>query len=314
MRRRSLLVAVLALVLWILATLVAGYWLLPPLLLAGPVPARTETERAAIRARLASGGALWKQVRVLGGEGRPLEVWRLQRTGSRGVVIYLHGFGDDAWGTLGRAAELADWDAVGFSFRGRDRDPAAACTLGGWERQDVAAVVKDLQAEGVQRGRIILAGWSMGAAVALLALEDLERDGGPLGGALLECPFEDLQAATRDHLRGTLGPFEVLARPAEWLALGRAGRLARFDPAAVSPRRAARGLRTPLAMVTGGADRDTPVAGVLALGVPDLTVVPGAGHCEASSRLAGGWGAWAASRLARWQPRQHGTGPAMAGP
>lgn len=311
MRRRTLLVAVLALLLWALATVAAGLWLLPPLLLAGPVPPRTEAERARVRASLAAPGEVWEQNRVLGGEDRPLEVWRLRRRGSPGVVVYLHGFGDDAWGTLGRAAGLAAWDAAGFSFRGRDRDPGVPCTLGGWERQDVAAVVRSLEAEGVPRRRIVLAGWSMGAAVALLALEDLERQGGPLGGALLECPFEDLRAATRDHLRGTLGRWEILARPAEWLALGQAGRRARFDPESVSPRRAARHLRTPLAVVTGDADRETPLAGVRALAVPDLTVVRGAGHCEAGNRLAGGWGGWARARLGRWGA---GKGPAIVGP
>lgn len=313
MRRRSLLAAILALVLWVLATVVAGLWLLPPLLLAGPVPQRTEADRAAVRARLAAPGETWEQRQVLGGEARPLEVWRLRRPASLGVVVYLHGFGDDAWGTLGRAAELARWDAVGFSFRGRDRDPAVPCTLGGWERRDVAAVVRSLEAEGVARQGIVLAGWSMGAAVALLALEDLEREGGPLGGALLECPFEDLPAATRDHLRGTLGALETLARPAERLALAQAGRRARFDPEAVSPRRAARHLRTPLAVVTGDADRETPLEGVRALAVADLTVVPGAGHCEASTRLAGGWGGWAQARLERWGAG-NGKGPAVAGP
>lgn len=302
MRRRTLITAALALLMWGLATIGVGLWLLPSLLLAVPVPPRSAAEREAVRTSLLSPGAAWTRAEAAGGEGRVLELWRLRRPGSKGVVIYLHGFGDDAWGTLGRAAELPDWDALGFTFRGRDRAPQVPCTLGGWERLDVAAAVKHLQGEGVPRQRILLAGWSMGAGVALLALQDLEAEGGPLGGALLECPFADLRAATRDHLRGTLGPFEVLARPAEALALRQVQHLARFDPEAVSPLRAARNLRTPVALVTGDADRETPVAGVrgIAAGHPDLTVVPGAGHCEASNRLPGGWGAWAGQRLVRW--------------
>jgi pimeloyl-ACP methyl ester carboxylesterase len=302
MRRRALISALVALLLWGLATLVVGSWLLPPLLLAVPTPSRQEADRDALRVKLRQPGDSWERQAIRGGEDRPLDVWRLRRPGSLGVVIYLHGFGDDAWGTLGRAADLPGWDAVGFTFRGRDLDPAAPCTLGGWERKDVAAVVKRIEAEGVPRQRIILAGWSMGAGVALLALEELESDGGPLGGALLECPFEDIRAATRDHLRGTLGRFEILARPAEELALRQVRRLARFEPDSVSPRRAARNLRTPVALVTGDADRETPVAGVRAIAAEnaDLTIVPGAGHCEASNRLPGGWGAWASERLKRW--------------
>lgn len=39
---------------------------------------------------------------------------------------------------------------------------------------------------------------------------------------------------------------------------------------------------------------------LLAATNPDLTIVPGAGHCEASNRLPGGWGAWANLRLQKW--------------
>lgn len=299
MRRRFLLTALVALLLWGLATVAAGMWLLPPMLLGVQGPQRDEGVRAEVRARLGRSGGSWERSETTGGEGQLLEVWRLRRSDSLGVVIYLHGFGDDAWGTLGRAAELPGWDAVGFTFRGNGNAP---CTLGGWERKDVAAVVRRLEFEGIPRQRIVLAGWSMGAGVGLLALEELEADGGPLGGALLECPFEDIRAATRDHIRGTLGGFEILVRPAEELALHRVGKLAQFDPEAVSPRRAARSLRTPVAFVTGDAGRETPVAGVRAIAAThaDLTVVSGAGHCEASNRLPGGWGSWAGERLRRW--------------
>lgn len=281
---------------------IAGWSLLPSMLLSAPLPARTEAERERVRAELSAGGSRWESFELPGGQARPLEVWRLHRPGSKGVVIYLHGFGDDAWGTIRRAADLPGWDAVAFTFRGRDRHPDVPCTLGGWERFDVVAVVRHLEGQGVPRSRMVLAAWSQGAGVSLLALSDLERPGQPLGGALLECPFEDLGEAARNHLKASLGPWEVLLRPAEWIALRRAGHLAAFDPGSVSPRMASRNLRTPLALITGAADRQTPVEGVLAIaeGHPDLTIVPGAGHCQASGQLPGGWGDWARTRLARW--------------
>jgi len=234
MLRRSLHTAIAVLALWCLATYLAGYWLLPPLLLKAPMPVREEAVRAAIRANLVTPGASWDCAGIKGGEDRPLE------------------------------------------------------------------------AEGVPRQRIVLAGWSMGASVALLALQDLEIEGGPLGGALLECPFADMRAATKDHLRGTLGLFEFLARPAEVLALEQAGWLAHFDYKAVSPVLASEKLRTPVALISGDADREAPVAGVRAIAVhhTDLTVVPGAGHCEASNRLPGGWGGWALVRIHRWGARR----------
>jgi pimeloyl-ACP methyl ester carboxylesterase len=288
--------------LYLLLTLVLGWFLLPPLLLNASLPPRTEQERCELRSRLATPGSRWESFEVLGGEDVPLKVWRLHRPDPVGVMIFLHGFGDDAWGTLGRAADQPGWDAVGFTFRDRDRHPENPCTLGGWERRDVVAVVRRLEREGVPRSRMVLAAWSQGAGVALLALEDLEREGDPLGGALLECPFEDLSEASRNHVRSMLGRWEFLLRPAERLALARAGQIARFDPDRVSPGDAARRLRTPLALVTGAADRVTPLDGVrrIAGGHPDLTIVAGAGHCQASGRLPGGWLAWSRTRLMRW--------------
>ena len=301
--RKAMTITGLALVIvWFSLNAYVGWNLLPPMLLNAPVPMRTEAQREGVRTRLASPGSHWESTRLAGGEGRPLEFWRLHRPHPKGVAIFLHGFGDDVWGTIGRAWDLPDWDAVGFTFRGRDQHPEVPCTLGGWERFDIAAVVKHLEGQGIPRSRMILAAWSQGAGVSLLALADLEKDGGPLGGALLECPYEDIGEAAKNHVKLALGAWEPLARPAEWIALRRAGRLAAFNPLRVSPREAAVGLRTPIALITGDADRETPVSGVRAIAAahPDLTVVPGAGHCQASGRLPGGWRGWAGPRLARW--------------
>lgn len=113
----------------------------------------------------------------------------------------------------------------------------------------------------------------------------------------------DLRDAARNDLKGMLGGVEWTARPAEHLALWRAGRLAGFDPDAVSPLNAARGLRTPLALLAGDADGITPLAGVQAIasvsGAP-LTVVPGANHLEAGRKLPGGWKPWADAKLRAW--------------
>ncbi|MFZ1614787.1 MAG: hypothetical protein WAT51_11475 [Holophaga sp.] len=302
MRRLLFAFSASVLFVWGAASLVAGFWVLPPMLLNAPIPQRTEADREQVRARLLVPGAQWTKARVEGGERRALEVWHLHRPKAKGVVIYLHGFGDDMWGSIGRAADLPEWDAVGFTFRGRDRHPEVPSTLGGWERADVVAVVHHLEAAGVPRARILIAAWSQGAGVALLALSDLENWGIPLAGALLECPYETLAEAAKNHLRLALGSFELLARPAEWLALRKAGRSADFNPEEVSPIWVAPSLRTPLALITGDADRETPVAGVrrIARNHPDLVVVPGAGHCEASGRLPGGWKGWAEGRLSAW--------------
>ncbi|MBI1754399.1 MAG: alpha/beta fold hydrolase [Acidobacteria bacterium] len=302
MRSRWIRFPLFALAAWVVASVGLGWWVLPGLLLHPPLPIRTEFQREAVRKELlAQGGALTRH-EVMGGEGARLELWRLRRGHPRGVVLYLHGFGDDVWGTLGQARALPEWDAAGFTFRGRDRDPGRPCTLGGWERADAVAAVHHLMAEGFSPNRFLIAGWSMGAGVALLALEDLEREGVHLGGALLECPFQNLRRAAQDHLRGTLGAFEPVARLAERVAIRAAGRQAHVDPAQVDPARSADRLQVRIALITGSADGDTPVDGVrrVARAHPDLTVVEGAGHCEASRQLPGGWGGWARARIEAW--------------
>ncbi len=285
----------------VLLNLLAGWAILPPMLLDAPLPARTEAERSALRARYCAPGCAWTSETLVGGEGRPLTVWRLHRPASRGVAVLLHGFGDDAWGGVSRVKDLPELDAVTFTFRNRDLDPRAPSTLGGWEREDTAAVVRHLVTRGVPRNRIVLVGTSQGAGVALLALERLEGQG-PLGGALLESPFESLQEAARNHVQGTLGTAEWLLRPGERLALLRAGRLGHFRPADVSPLEASRHLRTPIALLAGDADDITPIHGVRAIASfhPDLTLVHGARHMEAGVLVPGGWRVWAELRLAKW--------------
>jgi predicted alpha/beta-fold hydrolase len=289
-------------IVWVVASAVVGWWVLPNLLLHPSVPVRTETFRAQVQADLQGPKDALIRTQIQGGEGQALELWHLKRSAPKGAVIYLHGFGDDVWGTLGRARALPEWDAVGFTFRGRERDASTPCTLGAWERKDVVAAFHYLEAVGFSSDRILIAGWSMGVGVALLACEDLEKEGKRTGGALLECPFEDLEHAARDHIRGTLGPLEVTARLAEWVAIRAAGHLAQFDPAQVSPLRSSEWIVGRVALISGDVDRETPIEGVkkIARFHPDLTVISGAGHCEASNRFPAGWEAWARVRLAAW--------------
>lgn len=299
---RSLLRAGLtSFVLYWAVSLLAGWWL-PSLLLNAPLPQRPPGEVEASLAALAGEGGQWTVHPVSSGMGVTLRVHWLHRPHAKGAAILLHGFGDDALGTAPRLRDLPGLDVLCFTFRGRDLVPETPSTLGGHERGEVAAVVRFLEGAGWPRNRQILVGTSQGAGVAILALADLEGQGEPLAGALLESPFMDLQDASRNHLRGTLGGVEVLARPAEWLGIWRAGRIAGFDPAAVSPVRASQGLRTPLALLAGDADPITPLSGVQAIARnhPDLTIVPGAGHLGAGTMVPGGWKAWADLRLRRW--------------
>jgi dienelactone hydrolase len=141
-------------------------------------------------------GGTWESHRVA-----RLTLWRLRRrTPAPGVVLLLHGFGDDRWGTSPALKWFPDLDAAIFTYLGRDealRDGLAApmVTFGAQESREVVQMVHTLERLGTPRNHILLMGRSLGASVGLLALAQLEREGkGPLGGFI----WEGAPASSRD--------------------------------------------------------------------------------------------------------------------
>jgi hypothetical protein len=128
-------------------------------------------------------------------------LWRLRRrTPARGMVLLLHGFGDDRWGTSPAVRWFPGLDAVIFTYFRRDEALRAGrrpppVTFGARESQEVVDIVHGLELQGTPRNRIVLMGRSLGASVGLLALVRLEREGkGPLGGIV----WEGAPASSRD--------------------------------------------------------------------------------------------------------------------
>jgi len=154
-------------------------------------------------------GGAW-QVRTIGSRA----VWLLRRrTAAPGLVLLLHGFGDDRWGTSPAVRWFPGLDGAIFTYLGRDEAIRAGrkpppVTFGVRESQEVVEVVHGLEAQGTPRSRILLMGRSLGASVGLLALAQLEREGqGPLGGIV----WEGAPAGSRDFaerlVRGTRDRF-----------------------------------------------------------------------------------------------------------
>ncbi|WP_243300994.1 alpha/beta hydrolase [Geothrix oryzisoli] len=180
-------------------------------------------------------GGIWTSEEVEG-----LQLWRLQRKApSPGVVLLLHGFGDDRWGTSPALKWFPGLDAAIFTYRRRDDalragGPAPAVTFGVAESRDVVRIVHHLEASGIPRRRILLLGRSLGASVGLMALADLEREGrGPLAGLI----WEGAPASSRSFAeRLVRGPedrwWHGLAPPIGALASWAAGRMGAYDPAA----------------------------------------------------------------------------------
>ncbi len=178
-------------------------------------------------------GGTWSHEEVDG-----LQLWRFTRpTPSPGVVLLLHGFGDDRWGTSPALKWFPRLDAAIFTYRRRDDalrrgGPAPAVTFGVTESQEVVRIVHHLEDSGVPRQRILLLGRSLGASVGLLALADLEREGrGPLAGII----WEGAPASSRSFAeRLVRGPedrwWHLLAPPIGRAAAFTAGRLGGYEP------------------------------------------------------------------------------------
>ncbi len=217
-----------------------------------------------------------------GGEGDPggrwactevegLQLWTLQRPHpSRGIVLLLHGFGDDRWGTSPALRWFPREDAAIFTYLRRDEALRAGSrrpyvTFGAREAGEVVAVVHALEARGWARNRILLMGRSLGASVGLIALGRLESEGrGPLAGLI----WEGAPLGSRDFAeRLVRGPkdraWHVLAPPiGAWAAAWAAAR-GDYAMAATDPRQALahRNLRTPSLVFLALQDRLAPQSG-----------------------------------------------------
>lgn len=232
-----------------------------------PVPlARVEaTYRDLAAGRDGDPGGTWSSEEV-----DDLQLWRLRRREpAPGVVLLLHGFGDDRWGTSPALKWFPGLDAAIFTYRRRDDAlrggaPAPAVTFGVEESRDVVRIVHHLEATGIPRRRILLMGRSLGASVGLLALADLEREGrGPLAGLI----WEGAPASSRSFAeRLVRGPedrwWHVLAPPIGAIASRAAGRMGGYAPADTDLLRRTVGLRfaTPSLCFLATQDRLAPPA------------------------------------------------------
>jgi hypothetical protein len=169
-----------------------------------------------------------------------LDLWRFHRPfHAPGVVLLLHGFGDDRWGTSPALKYFPTLDASIFTYRRRDDAQRAGgsvppVTFGAEESREVARMVHHLEASGTPRRQILLMGRSLGASVGILALSDLEREGkGGLGGFI----WEGAPASSRSFAeRLVRGPKDLwwhsLAPIIGAIAAKTAGWLGHYDPAA----------------------------------------------------------------------------------
>lgn len=168
----------------------------PPFYKAQPLSRVEGTYRELAAGGFGDPGGTWSSEEVSG-----LQLWRLRRSKpTQGVVLLLHGFGDDRWGTSPALRSFPELDAAIFTYLRRDDamrngGPAPRVTFGVRESDNVVTIVHHLESKGTPRRQIVMMGRSLGASVGLLALAKLEAEGrGPLGGII----WEGAPASSRD--------------------------------------------------------------------------------------------------------------------
>jgi pimeloyl-ACP methyl ester carboxylesterase len=206
--------------------------------------------------------------------GIHLRGW-LFRTGRprRGLVVYLHGVGDNRASGLGVAAHFTalGFDVLAYDGRAHGESGGDACTYGFYERRDLARVIDKMGG-----GPVLAFGVSLGAAVALQTAAEDPR----IALLVTVAPFSDLwtAASERAPFFASRGNIEEAFRLAEAQA--------NFRADDVNPAKAAVQIRAPVLVIHGAEDHETPPAHservFRALAGPKRRVlVPGAHHNDA---------------------------------
>lgn len=191
----------------------------------------------------------------------------------RGLVVYLHGVGDNRASGIGVAAHFTalGFDVLAYDSRAHGESGGDACTYGFYEKKDLSRAI-----DKVGGGPVLALGASLGAAVALQAAADDPR----IALVVAVSAFSDLRtvAAERAPFFASRGNIDEAFRLAEAEA--------RFRADEVNPAAAAARIRVPVLVIHGANDRETPPAHseriTRALAGPKkLLLVPGVGHNDA---------------------------------
>jgi pimeloyl-ACP methyl ester carboxylesterase len=213
------------------------------------------------------------QSAVFAGAGVMLKGWQCRTLGhARGTVIYLHGVADnrESASSIIRRYNAKGFDVIAYDSRAHGESDGSACTYGYLEKHDLLEIV-----DTAEYRPIVLIGTSLGAAVALQAAALDAR----IAGVVAAETFSSLRTVAIERAPWVLTD-NMIAR-----AFRLAEQSGRFELGAISPERAAAGIRAPVLLIHGAEDHATLPAHsqrVMAAlrGPKRLILVEGAGHNE----------------------------------
>lgn len=218
-------------------------------------------------------GLNFEPLKLRTSDGVTLDAWFVPHASSKKAVVVCHGYPMDKSDVLGLTHFLASgFNLLYFDFRATGRSGGYWLTGGPREALDIDAAVEWLKARGL--ADIGAYGFSMGAASVLQAPNPAIK------ARVADAPYAELDAALRRAF-AFLGPLRrpVLAGISFWgrVFFGR-------STGSVSPARAAAGLKTPVLLIHGTADRvlgpGQSRAIKAAAPAAELWIVDGAGHGE----------------------------------
>jgi uncharacterized protein len=226
-------------------------------------------------------GVPYEPLDMLSADGLRLRGWWLGHAENRAVVVGSHGHTGRKEDLLGIGTNLwrAGFSVLLFDYRGRGESEAWAQTLVSREVDDLQAAIAAAaqRAPGAPLGVI---GFSMGAAVALLAAADNPQ----VSAVVADSPFTSGAAVVAHGVNRELRiPAGPLVRAADELVARLHGyRFSQVQPIAAVARLAPR----PLLLIHGDHDSVIPVSHAhqlaAAAGEPrELWIVPGVEHCGA---------------------------------
>jgi len=207
------------------------------------------------------------------GEGVSLRGWRGRASGDRrGTLIYLHGVADNRASGAGviERFRMRGFDVVAYDSRAHGESGGESTTYGFFEREDLRRVL-----DAIDPGPVVLFGSSLGAAVALQTAAVDRR----ISAVVAAESFSDLRTVVTER-----APF-FFTNATVRRAIALAEQKGNFQIDEVSPELAARTITSPVLLIHGASDKETPPAHSSRLfaaltGPKRLILVPEAGHNE----------------------------------
>lgn len=227
-------------------------------------------------------GLDFERVRFDSEDGLALLGWWMPASDPIGTVIFLHGYGASKSQALSVAPFLvrSSFNVLAFDFRAHGESEGGHTSVGLDEAKDVLGAVAYLRGRGdVDMQRIALFGWSMGAAAALNAADQLPQ----IRAVVADSSFARLS----DVVAQNLDSFTGLPRfPFVPLIVFFASHMTGHGPGDNAPAERVAVLHRPILVIQGEDDgiarEEQGVQLAAAAGEwADLWIVPRAGHVDA---------------------------------